>query len=263
MPHDLLLSDPRSLLARPDLAEQALEGLVAARAYRATEPMRAAAGMADVVDRDGVRISQLLHGEVFDALDKAGDRLWGRCRRDGVVGWISASDLAPGEIVPTHRVASGGGPLPFNALVDPARDGVGDVALMPIGQFEPDLTAAALKLLRAPHRLGGRSDRGTDCAGLVQGALIACGLAAPRHADGQTELGRRVSRDDLGRSDLIVWLHPEGGPGWTGHSALAVDGDMIVHASGHAGSVVIEALETVDSRLRTEGFDAPQFRRVA
>ena len=262
MPHDLLPSDPRSLLARPDLAEQALEGLVSARAYRATEPMRAVSAIADVVDEKGVRISQLLHGEAFDALDEAGDRLWGRCRRDGVVGWIAASDLAPGEIVPTHRVASGGGPLPFNALVDLARDGVGDVALMPIGQFEPDLTAAALKLLRAPHRLGGRSDRGTDCAGLVQAALIACGLAAPRHADGQAELGRPVSRDDLGRSDLIVWPHREGGPGWTGHAALAVDGDMIVHASGHAGSVVVEVLDEVDARLRAEGFEAPLFRRL-
>lgn len=263
MPHDLTSPDPRFLLARPDVAAQALEGIVRAPAYRATETAWASAPVSDVLDEDGARISQILFGEAFDVLERDGDRAWGACRRDGVVGWIVASAVISGARAPTHRVASIGGALPFNALVDAGAEAVGDVALMPIGEFAPDLVSVAESLLGVAHALGARSDRETDCAGLVQTCLIACGRAAPRWADGQAELGHAVAAADLRRNDLIVWPHHEGGPGWSGHSALMLDDARVIHASGRAGAVVIERLSDVDEGQRAEGFDAPVFRRVS
>ena len=106
---DAATPDPRTTLARPDLAEQALEGLVRARAYRPVRPMHAAVPLADIhaaADPASERIDQLIFGEAFDVLDQKGDRLWGRARRDGLVGWISASALQPGARLPTHRVAA-------------------------------------------------------------------------------------------------------------------------------------------------------------
>ncbi len=257
--------DARHWLARPDLAELALEGRVPARAYAPTRALFGIVPVAEVFDGHGpaaARISQLLFGEIFDVLDEAGSRLWGRCRRDGVVGWIDADAAAGGAHVPTHRVASIGGVLPLNALVDPARDAVGDVTLMPIGQFEPDLAVTAQRMLGTPHAPGGRSDRDTDCAGLVQACLIACGRAAPRLADEQAELGRAVEADQVASDDLAIWTHPVGGPGWTGHAAILLDGETVIHASGAAGRVVIECLGAVDARMRQDGFDAPRFRRL-
>lgn len=254
--------DTRALLMRPDLAESALEGLVPARAYRPTEAMQAAVPFADVSDDDGNRISQLLFGEAFDVLIREGDRHWGRCRRDGLVGWVADDALRSGVIMPTHRVASPGGVLPFNALVDPSQDAVGDVVLMPLGEFAPDLATVAGTLVGVAHALGGRTGAGMDCAAMVQACLIACGRAAPRHTDGQAELGRAVAADDLQRGDLVLWLHPTGGPGWTGHSAIAIDADTVIHASGRAGEVCRQPLAEVDTNQRAESFDAPIFRRL-
>lgn len=254
--------ETRALLMRPDLAEAALEGVVSARAYRPTEAMQATVPVADVQDDDGNRISQLLFGEAFDVLTREGDRHWGRCRRDGVVGWLADTALGAGVAVPTHRVASPGGVLPFNALVDPSQDAVGDVALMPLGQFETDLAAVAETLTGLPHALGGRTAAGMDCAAMVQACLMACGRAAPRYTDGQAELGRAVAARDLQRGDLVLWLHPTGGPGWTGHSAIALDSDTLVHASGRAGTVCRQSLDEADTNQRAEGFDALTVRRL-
>ena len=254
--------EPRALLMRPDLAEAALEGLVSARAYRPTEAMQAVVPQADVLDDDGNRISQLLFGEAFDVLIREGDRHWGRCRRDGVVGWVAEDALRSGVRVPTHRVASPGGVLPFNALVDPSRDAVGDVALMPLGEFEPDLVAVAETFLGVPYAAGGRTESGTDCSGLVQACLIAGGRAAPRNADAQAELGEAVDRTDLRRGDIVVWPYTRGDRGWTGHSAIALGPDAVIHAVGTEGRVLVQALAAADTNQRAEGFDALIIRRL-
>ena len=172
MTPDAATLDPRTTLARPDLAEQALEGLVRATAYRPAEPMHAAVPLADIhADADPVseRIDQLIFGEAFDVLDRKGDRLWGRARRDGLVGWIAASALQPGARLPTHRVAVVAAALPLNALVADSAAVSAD-HLAPIGDFEADPVAVAERLLGVPHSLGARSSAATDCSGLVQQA---------------------------------------------------------------------------------------------
>lgn len=254
--------DTRALLIRSDLAEAALEGIVPTRAYRPTEAMQATVPVADVSDDNGNRISQLLFGEAFDVLIRQGGRRWGRCRRDGVVGWVADDTLRPGVRMPTDRVASPGGVLPFNALVDPARDAVGDVALMPLGAFEPDLVAVAETFLGVPYAAGGRTESGTDCSGLVQACLIAGGRPAPRNADAQAELGEAVGRTDLRRGNIVVWPYTRGDRGWTGHSAIALGPDAVIHAVGTEGRVLVQALDEADTNQRAEGFDAPIFRRL-
>ena len=254
--------DPRTTLARPDLAEQALEGLVRADAYRPTRPMHGAVAVADIRAADGpsARIDQLLFGEAFDVLDQRGERVWGRARRDGVVGWMALADLAPGAPLPTHRVAAPGGALPLNALVADA--GAASDPLAPVGAFDDDPVAVAERLIGAPHGLGARSSRETDCAGLVQQCLLACGLAGPRYADQQARLGREAGRSEARRGDLAIWVHPEGGPGWSGHSAWVLDAERLIHASGDKGGVVIETLAEADARYRADGFAPPVFRRL-
>lgn len=268
MTADADLFDPRTALARPDLAELALEGLVRADAYAATEVMHGAAAVADIFDGPGAaanRIDQLLHGEIFEVLDHTdsstgGSRVWGRARRDGVVGWMAAGDLAPGAPDVDRRVISTGGVWPLNALVAESETIAAET--VPVGDFERDPVAVAERLLGVPHALGARSSISTDCAGLVQQALYACGMAGPRYADQQAQLGEPVSRAGAARGDLVIWLHGTGGAGWTGHSGFMLDGDRVLHASGDRGGVVVEAFADVDARYRTDGFDAPVFRRL-
>jgi len=79
--------DPRTTLARPDLAAQALEGRIRAETFRATEPMRGSTPVADIhieADTTSERIDQLLHGEIFDVLDRRGVK---RVATEPWAGW--------------------------------------------------------------------------------------------------------------------------------------------------------------------------------
>ncbi len=246
--------DPRTTLARADLAEQGLEGIVRADVHRAAQPMQCATPVADIVDASGQTIDQLVSGEAFDVLETLQDRAWGQARRDGVVGWVDRAALIEGAPLPRSRISALDADLPPNALS-------ADDAHIPVGTFESDPVAFAERWLGVPHRLGGRTPKGTDCCGLIQQALYACGRAGPRYADEQAELGRAVSRADARRGDLVVWLHPGQGP-WNGHSAFMLDGDRVLHATGHHGAVVIETLAEAGARYVAEGFEAPVFRRL-
>lgn len=261
------LLPPGDRLARPDLAEQALEGLVRASAYRKTEAMHCRVPVADILSDRDVRIDQLLHGEAFDVLDRANGRAWGRARRDGVVGWVVLDSLSVGAPLATRRVAAVDAALPLNALVVETAEGVAEADLAPVGEFERDLVEVAERLLGRPHALGARSSISTDCSGLVQQALLACGLPGPRRAGAQAELGRAVSAETLKRGDIVVWRAPAGDHDWTGHSALMIDAERLIHSTGdttasHGGGVVIEALAEVEARLTAEGFAAAVFRRL-
>ncbi|MNI75368.1 Gamma-D-glutamyl-L-lysine endopeptidase [compost metagenome] len=119
----------------------------------------------------------------------------------------------------------------------------------------------AERLLGRPHALGARSSLETDCSGLVQQALLACGRPGPRRAADQAGLGRAVSREDAQRGDLVIWLSSAEGD-WTGHSALMLDAERIIHATGARGGVVVETLAEVEARLTADGFASAVFRRV-
>ena len=276
---------PGARLARPDLAEQALEGLVRARAYRATTARGCATAIVDILAAPGgERIDQLIFGEAFDVLEDRDGFGFGRARRSGVVGWVELSDLtSAASLRATHRVAvaqaqvlagpSGGAEvmtLPLNALVCEHERREGAVRIMQDGWiaaaelaaldiFDADPAIAAERLLGAPHSLGGRTALGTDCCGLVQQALYACGRAGPRYAVGQAEAGQGV--DAPSRGGLVVWLSSDVGV-WGGHSGVMVDGENLIHAAGFHGAVVVESLAEASARYAAEGFAAPVFRRV-
>lgn len=275
---------PRRPLARPGLAEQAVEGLLRADSYRPVTAFQVVVASAEVRDGpDGDRISEIVFGEAFDVLESRGPRAWGRARRDGAVGWIDRSALGP-VAAPDARIAMPRTParrsaseeaeilliLPWNALVQTRgrREGfvevvgagwVDQAAVAPFGAFEDDMATAAERLLGTPHVLGGRGDRGTDCSGLVQQALTACGLPGARYTPDQAELGRQV--EAARRGDLVLWLKPRLKT-WGGHSAIVYDADHVIHATGYAGAVGIEPMAEAATRYAADGFAGPVFRRV-
>ncbi|WP_295709248.1 NlpC/P60 family protein [uncultured Brevundimonas sp.] len=281
------LLPPNGLLARSDLAEQALEGVVGADRYAATTPLTCGARAVDIRDRpEGQVVDQLVFGELFDVLERHGALAWGRARRSGVVGWAEVEALAAPAEAPTHRVAaaradvfagpSGGAlaaTLPMNALVRDARrrNGLVEVAglgwiasadLADFSVFERDLAASAERFAGAPFRLGGRTVEGTDCSGMVQQALYAAGLAGPRFAGDQAGLGVSVEMSEARRGDLIVWRSDAVSP-WGGHAAILLDAQTVIHASSAAGAVLAEAVAEVDARYRANGFEAPVVRRLS
>lgn len=252
--------DPRVTLARPDLAELALEGVMKAGAYRAPVAMQGAHPLTPVrtgPDADAEQIDQLAFGEIFDVLDTDGGWAWGRSRRDGVVGFAALEHLSETVLEPTHRVAVLTAPvegrddavLNLNALVtvEETRGALVRAArlgwlrlqdLADFHSFDADPAAVAERFEGAPHERGGRAAEGLDAAGLVQQALYACGLGCPREADRQQALGRPASLDDLRRGDLLFW---------DGHAAVMLDAVRLIHAEPEGG-VRIEALADAVAR---------------
>jgi cell wall-associated NlpC family hydrolase len=261
--------DPRTTLARADLAEQALEGLLRARTFRAVEPWQCAAPSAAVrkaPEAEAEQLDQVVFGEAFDVLDRKDGWLWGRARRDGYVGWVEAAAFARPVLTPTHRVSAirtyaYAGPgyktaplalLTLNALVTVeraengfakvARTGwIADAHLAALDAFERDPVAVAERYLGAPYQWGGRESLGLDCSALVQQALYACGRGCPRDADMQAaETGQAIDRaQGLRRGDLVFW---------DGHVGLMVDKDRILHANTHHMAVAVEPLADAVAR---------------
>ena len=126
--------DPRLVLARGDLADDRLEGVVASPQFAPARPSQviaAAAAVRAAPDPTAEQLDQLLFGEGFDRLETSGEFVLGQAIRDGYVGYVDRRALADDIIAPTHWVsalrayafaepsikAPASGPLSFNALV--------------------------------------------------------------------------------------------------------------------------------------------------
>lgn len=271
---------------RDGVAEQALEGVRPAKAYRATEAMQCTvptAALKAAPDLSSTQDDQLLFGEAFDVLDTEGEWAVGRARRDGYVGWVLKSALTGSVLLPTHRVAAirtYAFPRPefmaappvlitLNSLVtvEARQDRFCKIArcgwiveehLAALDVFETDAAGVAERHLGSPYQWGGRESWGLDCSGLVQQALFACGRACPRDADQQErEVGLSIEPgqqfENLKRGDLVFW---------DGHVAMMTDAARVIHATSHHMQVAYEPLGEAVERIRSAGFGEPRtFRR--
>ena len=126
--------------------------------------------------------------------------------------------------------------------------------LAPMAAKQPNFVAVAESLLNAPYLWGGKTSLGIDCSGLVQIALQAAGIAAPRDTYMQeASLGKPVAPNDLKRGDLIFWK---------GHVAIARDATTIVHANAHHMMVAIEPAAEAIARIKAAGSDVTSVRRL-
>ncbi|MHB1951895.1 MAG: C40 family peptidase [Acidiferrobacteraceae bacterium] len=97
----------------------------------------------------------------------------------------------------------------------------------------------ALAMRGVPYRYGGDTPRGFDCSGLVFYSYRREGIVLPRTAYGQSRLGRKVSRDDLRKGDLLFF--EEGGHPW-GHVGIYLGRGLFVHAPAFGQRVGISSL---------------------
>ena len=90
-----------------------------------------------------------------------------------------------------------------------------------------------------PYRMGGLSDQGIDCSGLVYVTYKAMlGMNLPRSTDAQARLGHSVRRTELRTGDLVFFKTGLFGR----HVGIYLDGGRFLHAS-EIGGVKISALD--------------------
>lgn len=262
--------DRRRTPARDDLAAAHLQGRVAAPRFVEGRPMRVideAIALRARPAPDCALDTQALYGEEVVVYAEEEGWAWGQLVSDGYVGYMPADSLRPAPAAPTHRVAAPRtflypapdmktpalGALPMGALVE-IRGQRGAFAQLASGAFvwaahlveavarEADFVSVAERFLHAPYLWGGKTFLGLDCSGLVQIALQAAGVAAPRDTDMmQAEMGELLPEAaPLTRGDLVFWK---------GHVGVMQDETRLLHANGFHMQVVSEPFAEARRRI--------------
>jgi cell wall-associated NlpC family hydrolase len=274
----MTLPDPRINAWRTDLADRRLEGTVPAERF--VEGWRARVRVASTGLRQAPRPnsewgSELILGDDVAVFEDDEGWCWVQAARDGYVGYVADTALAPPVGDPTHIV---GVPRTYTypgpelrapavsalsmgsrvivtgtverrgtayALLD---SGEAIVArhLWPLGGAAVgDYVAVAETLLHTPYLWGGTSGFGLDCSGLVQLAMRMAGRDVPRDTDMQEKaVGARLDIDPLAgalaRGDLVFWK---------GHVGIMVDNATMIHANGLSMTVALEPLAEAIARI--------------
>ncbi|MEE4189851.1 MAG: NlpC/P60 family protein [Roseobacter sp.] len=226
---------------------------------------------------NGPRDRQLLYGDAVTILGRTDDHALIRSEKDGYCGMVTASALGPGR-VPTHRVtarathayaeASFKSPdqavLSFGsslfALSETATFIETELGFVPRQHVRPaevvatDPAAIAALFEGSPYLWGGNGGMGLDCSGLVQAACLACGIPCPGDSDQQAKvLGTALAEDALlHRNDVIFW---------TGHVALVVDDNTLIHANAGHMTVSYAPIREAIARIDLQGDGLPTMRR--
>lgn len=282
--------DRRTNAFRDDLADRRLEGRVTAERFVDGTPAQVVRPVAAVRRRPGLAEpldTEALWGETVNVLETAANFSWVQLDRDGYVGYMPADALSAALVKPTHRVAAlatfvypGSDikqpplmqlPMGARVAVTSADDRFATIAmpngfagrviarhLVEEGRHVPDFVDVAERFIGSPYLWGGRTRYGLDCSGLLQAALDAAGIPAPRDSDMQqavlgSELLIPADLEGLERGDLVFW---------PGHVAIMVDSVMMVHANAHHMAVAAEPLQFAAERIAKTGSQIAAIRRL-
>jgi len=223
---------------------------------------------------DGALDDILLRGEAFEVHHSNADGWsWGQTLADRYVGYVRTQDLHPETSNGvTHRITALSSHLYTAPDIKSAVTGQlfmgspvrttqevegflctakGYIPKQHVQRTKADFVDIAQRFTGTPYLWGGRSIRGIDCSGLVQMALRAVTVQAPRDSDLQAHLGQPVEHPQ--RGDLVFWA---------GHVGIMIDAQQLLHANAHHMSVQMETLESACVRIAPMYGEITTIRRL-
>lgn len=266
------MSDRRLTPANGRVAAEHLRGLVDAERFVTPEPAAIAVPLADLWSGPEARARdrQLAKGEAVRVYERREGMAFVSAMRDGYVGYVAETALGP-PFDATHIVgvpASHAYPVPDMKVPGARRlsfgarlrvvaasgrffethDGwhVPRPHLRPANSPYRDPASVAQLFFGVPYLWGGNSSDGIDCSGLVQAALLAAGHPCPGDSDLQEAVTGAALPEGtpMARGDLLFWK---------GHVAMAVDGEVLIHANAHHMAVAYEPAGEAVARIEAEG----------
>lgn len=236
---------------------------------------------------DAARVSETLHGECLEILERqgaggGGGGEWLLVRApDEYVAWLHAGYVATGPaewardwterasaraLGAEIQTAGGRRRLPVGARLALRRDGTVELAdgvagtvaggaVRPEAELRVEARHLALPELAqrwfggAPYLWGGRTEWGIDCSGLAQAVYAARGIQLRRDSDQQFGQGREVplSTDGVGYEAGDLLFFTEGGR--VSHVALWAGAGRIVHSALSRGGVGGDDLFGAEPRM--------------
>ncbi len=205
-------------------------------------------------------VSQLLFGECIEILNKKGKNwIQVRCLNDNYKGWMDpkqvqilenskelngyldnkniALDIVESARSTQHAIPiTAGASLPyFDGLtfkIGKSKFQYSGLSINTDHNFSKIdiLINMAKKYLHAPYLWGGRSPLGIDCSGLTQILFKMVGIALPRDAKDQVEIGQTIDFvTEVKPGDLAFFQNNDG---VIHHVGLMLEQGRILHASG-------------------------------
>lgn len=234
------------------------------------DPGSIAVSVADLLAKpDGPRDRQLIFGEAVSILGIRDGIAHVRAQKDGYHGFVAVQALGP-DITPTHKVVAPAThvysapdikspdllSLTFGSRVmvigrtpeffQLAEGFIPRQHLFRVDHCASDPALECMNFLGTPYLWGGNSRWGIDCSGLVQAALLACGLPCPGDSDLQARaFGPALPEGSKRkRNDLLFWK---------GHVAMVHDRYAMIHANAHHMMTRLENIDKAMKRIEASG----------
>jgi len=199
-------------------------------------------------------LSQVLFGEKYTVIDKAGTWMKIETVFDNYTGWIDIDHLQHSE---TDN--ADGGSVLNRSLLCYKKDKTKLVLEPGCEIFNPDfenkvffagknqytaeadfdksfittsdsLVDTAMKFINSPYIWGGRIPSGIDCSGLMQLVFKIHGIAIPRDSSKQAEAGKTIDFIDQAEPGDLVFFDNDRGK--ISHVGMMISRGLVIHAFG-------------------------------
>lgn len=186
-------------------------------------------------------VNQMLYGENGEVLEQNEKWYLIRLAHDGYEGWVDKKQLSIATTIETKGVTTETwlpGSHHQRLFISPGSFASASPSTLSLA----DLPQLSLQFIGTPYLWGGRSIWGIDCSGFTQLVYRMVGIALPRDAYQQAEIGQAISFvEETVAGDLAFFDNDEGRIVHVGMVYEKKEGrTFIVHASGEVRIDVLD-----------------------